>query len=1224
MKNIKKVHKELKFLIYAICLLTGYIFLAFVVLLVHEPSAIRKDYKEQRKGEYIAKASQGGNNNFDMTQWTAKVKVTVDSAMVAQVDPSGLVDYPVKLKIDWLPNEFFDPVTGVRADGGDIVVTKADETTDVFRQVYNFDKNTRSGEIWFEADALSPGSNTDFYIYYNGPYVDDYYPGERMYTDDANTVALYHFDDAAPTPGNEIFEVEADTVGLYRLNGDTGDVSGNNNHLTMMGDVTFVPGISDQAAYFDGDQDALYIDGYYGLTTEFTVEMFVRQDEVNTGYIMNIDREGSSTTLNLYARNDTLRFNLSTQEGNSAINTYSDINDSRWHYVAATFDGDNYETKVYFDGILVEQDTTLNGKIFKGDRTVFGLYDINPPRNAGSYGYKGYIDEIKISNTAKSYTNIRNTADKVYRVVNSKPGKLNGSSNGALRGQPGIELNAYSVEAADTHVQIPNDFDLDDGYTIEFWMKTNEQTGYPIDMIRPDTHNNGNYFRLANVQRINYFVYADTGSTTVSSDANANDLGNWTYVAATYDESFGRLYINGRFQNQEPMTGDANIGTISYIGVLHNQRDYGSYKFEGLIDELRISDSVRTPTEINDVYSVAKAREYTIGHEVPGLTTIGAWHLEGNANDSSPNKNNGTEVDGYYDDGIAGSTYVFDGDAEVIFGDIGLALRSFSLWMKPDSLSDTGDIINIDGTRNISLESDNIVVNNWPEATVYVDGVVSTSIPDTGWHLVVVNSTIPVVASELVLGYAHDRYFNGLIDELFLYDVELPQVDIDDKMYNYSSPDFFLNGLNVGRADDGTKNLTNSSLPLDYGNEYIGTTLEDITVRVTYKPSGGSVSGNEVSFLPDNGGSVSAGTVFTDGNGQATVDWTIGVNPGANNLRVYASGVGDPVIFKANGVALPTKFINVTNPSNGESWNKKAWDNKMNITWEVEDNLGNPILGEDVKIMYTILSTGQQKLIDNSVSGNSYEWDVPESLTGYITLDLNLISEPLSFDNQVVNLYIPSANTGTGRNGGGGGGGGRQGFVGAACKNLSGYDYNIFPDIGNHTFVCYVAQLAKDDVVHGYADGEFKPDDIVTRGQMTKFIVNAFKIPMNTDGDGFSDVPKDHTMYPYIQTLKNLGIVGGYSDGEFKPDRELSRDESTKFVVKAMENYGKVFNIKIYEEFPDVADDNVFYDYIYKLYYTKNGGETIIGGYSDGSFKPDEQLTRGQMSKIIYNSIGVM
>ncbi len=174
----------------------------------------------------------------------------------------------------------------------------------------------------------------------------------------------------------------------------------------------------------------------------------------------------------------------------------------------------------------------------------------------------------------------------------------------------------------------------------------------------------------------------------------------------------------------------------------------------------------------------------------------------------------------------------------------------------------------------------------------------------------------------------------------------------------------------------------------------------------------------------------------------------------------------------------------------------------------------------------------------------------------------------------------------------------------------------------DNTFYGYIQYLYKLSIIDGYSDGEYKSDETVTRGQLAKFVVNAFQIPVMTGGETFPDVDMENTFYTHIQTLKNAGVVAGFSSGEFKPDDEVTRAQATKYIVNAG-NFFSADNIATSNDcFEDVAGSSLE-EYVCGLAdYNGDNIQPIIGGYSDGNFGPEDPLTRGQMAKIILNAAG--
>lgn len=95
-----------------------------------------------------------------------------------------------------------------------------------------------------------------------------------------------------------------------------------------------------------------------------------------------------------------------------------------------------------------------------------------------------------------------------------------------------------------------------------------------------------------------------------------------------------------------------------------------------------------------------------------------------------------------------------------------------------------------------------------------------------------------------------------------------------------------------------------------------------------------------------------------------------------------------------------------------------------------------------------------------------------------------------------------------------------------------------------------------DDVVK---NGEFKPNQELTRAEMASIIVKAYGLEGTSDKD-FKDVPKSHWSYTYVQALAANDITTGYSDGTFKPDISLERAQFSAFISRVLDDKFKPGN----------------------------------------------------------------
>lgn len=149
----------------------------------------------------------------------------------------------------------------------------------------------------------------------------------------------------------------------------------------------------------------------------------------------------------------------------------------------------------------------------------------------------------------------------------------------------------------------------------------------------------------------------------------------------------------------------------------------------------------------------------------------------------------------------------------------------------------------------------------------------------------------------------------------------------------------------------------------------------------------------------------------------------------------------------------------------------------------------------------------------------------------------------------------------------------------------------------------------------GYADGTFKPFNNTTRGQTVKIIVLALRIPIATPGGTptFSDVPLGSPFYAYVETAAAANIVGGYADGTFRPNNNVTRGQISKMVsAGARQVFGWAVENPGTPTFSDVPPGAPFYEDIETA--VCHG---LISGYADGTFKPGLYALRAQIAKIV-------
>jgi len=95
----------------------------------------------------------------------------------------------------------------------------------------------------------------------------------------------------------------------------------------------------------------------------------------------------------------------------------------------------------------------------------------------------------------------------------------------------------------------------------------------------------------------------------------------------------------------------------------------------------------------------------------------------------------------------------------------------------------------------------------------------------------------------------------------------------------------------------------------------------------------------------------------------------------------------------------------------------------------------------------------------------------------------------------------------------------------------------------NHWAYTFISSAAAANIIEGYPDGTFRPEESITRAEMTKLLAAMVEKTYNGEVN-FSDVSKNHWAEEEITALARMGVLSGYPDGTFRPDNKINRGEA--------------------------------------------------------------------------------
>lgn len=149
----------------------------------------------------------------------------------------------------------------------------------------------------------------------------------------------------------------------------------------------------------------------------------------------------------------------------------------------------------------------------------------------------------------------------------------------------------------------------------------------------------------------------------------------------------------------------------------------------------------------------------------------------------------------------------------------------------------------------------------------------------------------------------------------------------------------------------------------------------------------------------------------------------------------------------------------------------------------------------------------------------------------------------------------------------------------------------------------------------GYPDGTIRPDNSITRAEVATIFFRLMEESSRnanwSQTNSFSDVSLNQWFNNAISTIEKAKIVNGYPDGSFRPNDKITRAEFATIVARFLaEGEGGD------SEFPDVAGHWA------EKYISKAAANGIINGYTDGSFRPNQPITRAEAMAMTNRLLG--
>ncbi|WP_339299278.1 S-layer homology domain-containing protein [Paenibacillus sp. FSL R5-0623] len=176
-----------------------------------------------------------------------------------------------------------------------------------------------------------------------------------------------------------------------------------------------------------------------------------------------------------------------------------------------------------------------------------------------------------------------------------------------------------------------------------------------------------------------------------------------------------------------------------------------------------------------------------------------------------------------------------------------------------------------------------------------------------------------------------------------------------------------------------------------------------------------------------------------------------------------------------------------------------------------------------------------------------------------------------------------------------------------------------FQDMQTHWAKAEVNDMGSRMVMKGTGEGMFTPERDITRAEFAVVLVRGLGLKLDSSKNVFSDVAADAWYSRAINTAYEYQLLDGFRDGTFRPDDKITRDQAMNIIARAMGITGLKEKLPVQsgstelQKYIDISDSSVWAN--------KGIAESIqagiFSGRSDSKLAPKAHITRAEVATIV-------
>lgn len=167
-----------------------------------------------------------------------------------------------------------------------------------------------------------------------------------------------------------------------------------------------------------------------------------------------------------------------------------------------------------------------------------------------------------------------------------------------------------------------------------------------------------------------------------------------------------------------------------------------------------------------------------------------------------------------------------------------------------------------------------------------------------------------------------------------------------------------------------------------------------------------------------------------------------------------------------------------------------------------------------------------------------------------------------------------------------------------------------YPDVAeNHWAYQWVDYMQSHGYIHGYPDGNYRPEQNITRAEY----VTILKYILNTEGKSgksYSDVNEGDWFYDIIHGAVAAGYLNGYTDGTMKPNNFITREEAAVIIAQA-------YNLQTDSDVSKFSDKDEISSWAVPYVGTLSTHAILMGDADTSNFRPKDFMSRAEVASII-------